>query len=125
MKERRKEMAKKYNVSIYIISSISAWKKRIDGPLKLEKAIQAKNTTDIFLDPIVDSLIKEESQIIIQGEKNEELSDNSKITDIQNDIASSEELDVDFIRELAAGYNLNDNMARESFLIDFYDCYPE
>lgn len=36
-KERRKEMAKKYNVSIYVIGAITAWKKANHGGLQLEK----------------------------------------------------------------------------------------
>ena len=36
-KQRRKDMAKKYNVSIYVIGAITAWKKWSDGGLQLGK----------------------------------------------------------------------------------------
>lgn len=118
-KTRRKEMAKKYGVSIYVIWAITAWKLAENWEKMLNKSGSSiewvPNDAPKWWVAIWETtlpLMQVDSQDAIDWED-----------DSLESVFSGE--DVDFIRELASEFNLNDDSQRTVFLQDIFDLFPD
>ncbi|MDD2916397.1 MAG: hypothetical protein PHH70_00975 [Candidatus Gracilibacteria bacterium] len=131
-KVRRKEMAKKYMVSIFVISAITAWKihdngekvlKKDDGQIKDSFIPKVNPETIPEISPTAIPLIEFDNQISQISEK----SIGAEQADSENDGGEQtfSEADVGYIQELAPEYNLQDKVGRGEFLQHVFDLFPD
>lgn len=131
-KVRRKEMAKKYMVSIFVISAITAWKihdngekvlKKDDGQIKDSFIPKVNPETIPEISPTAIPLIEFDNQISQISEK----SIWAEQADSENDWweQTFSEADVWYIQELAPEYNLQDKVGRWEFLQHVFDLFPD
>ncbi len=142
-KKRRKEMVKKYGVSIYVIWAITAWKKWENGNITLwektdwisaiptirdEVSIQSEWISET-IDGIPEFtwiskwevLLSEEFSTEIQDPDNWETIDSSLLEEDSPD----EVLDIEFILDLATAFELKNDTERWEFLDDVFECFPD
>lgn len=126
-KTRRKEMAKKYWVSIRVISAITAWKldENVGGKILKKDDAQIKGfiIPEIELEPVVETLQTNNNQ----AEQDSLIS----IWDEQEDSKNNEweqtvsKIDAVYIKDLVFEYNLQDDEQRWAFLQHVFDLFPD
>ncbi len=132
-KQRRKEMARKHDVSTHVIWAITAWKlwengEKILGKDSIWSAQFFQNTPSVSWEnlPIPwESLKESEVWDVITSEQSieDKIGEEDSLISIPSNILSDE--DRIFIREFASEYNLQDDSQRSDFLQSIFDLFPD
>lgn len=132
-KQRRKEMARKHDVSTHVIWAITAWKlwengEKILGKDSIWSAQFFQNTPSVWWEnpPIPwESLQESEVWDAITSEQSidDKIGEGDSLVNMPSNILSDE--DKEFIWEFASEYNLQDDSQRSDFLQSIFNLFPD